>query len=49
MSATPTLKSALFVDFDNVYSGLRRLDVAYAEAFASVPLRWLNWVTSMGW
>ena len=46
MSATPTLKSALFVDFDNVYSGLRRLDVAYAEAFASDPLRWLNWVTT---
>ena len=46
MSGTSALKSALFVDFDNVYSGLRRLDVAYAEAFASDPLRWLNWVTT---
>ncbi|MEJ5895595.1 NYN domain-containing protein [Aquabacterium sp. G14] len=46
MSGTSVLKSALFVDFDNVYSGLRRLDVAYAEAFASDPLRWLNWVTT---
>ncbi|WP_290868330.1 NYN domain-containing protein [Aquabacterium sp.] len=39
------MKSALFVDFDNVYSGLRRLDLAYAEAFASDPLRWMNWLT----
>lgn len=46
MTGTTALKSALFVDFDNVYSGLRRLDVAYAEAFASDPLRWLNWVTT---
>lgn len=46
MSTPSTLKSALFVDFDNVYSGLRRLDMAYAEAFASDPLRWLNWVTT---
>lgn len=45
MSISP-LKTALFVDFDNVYSGLRRLDVAYAEAFASDPLRWLNWITT---
>ena len=46
MSTPSALKSALFVDFDNVYSGLRRLDMAYAEAFASDPLRWLNWVTT---
>lgn len=39
------MKSALFVDFDNVYSGLRRLDMAYAEAFASQPLRWMEWIT----
>ncbi|MDO9235027.1 MAG: NYN domain-containing protein [Aquabacterium sp.] len=40
------MKSALFVDFDNVYSGLRRLDFAYADAFASDPMRWMNWITT---
>ena len=40
------MKSALFVDFDNVYSGLRRLDVAYAERFASDPMRWMDWITT---
>jgi hypothetical protein len=40
------MKSALFVDFDNVYSGLRRLDNAYAEAFASDPMRWMNWIAN---
>jgi len=40
------MKSALFVDFDNVYSGLRRLDFAYADAFASDPMRWMDWITT---
>jgi len=40
------MKSALFVDFDNVYSGLRRLDPACADAFASDPMRWMNWITT---
>ena len=35
-------KCALFVDFDNVYLGLRRLDPPAAEAFASNPTRWLE-------
>jgi uncharacterized LabA/DUF88 family protein len=35
------LRCALFVDFDNVYLGLRRLDPAAAEAFASSPAHWL--------
>lgn len=39
------MKSALFVDFDNVYSGLKRLDSAFAETFAAEPMRWLDWVT----
>jgi hypothetical protein len=38
------LKSALFVDFDNVYSGLRKLDPAIADRFARQPLEWVNWV-----
>ena len=40
------MKSALFVDFDNVYSGLRRLDPSYADAFANDPLRWMDWITT---
>ena len=31
------MKSALFVDFDNVYSGLRRLDQETADQFARNP------------
>lgn len=36
------LRCALFVDFDNVYLGLRRLDPAAAEEFAGSPGRWLS-------
>lgn len=35
------VRCALFVDFDNVYIGLRRLDPAAAEAFATDPGHWL--------
>lgn len=35
------LRCALFVDFDNVYVGLRRLDPDAAEEFAGSPGRWL--------
>ena len=38
------MKSALFVDFDNIYSGLRKLDQAIADRFARQPLQWMNWV-----
>src|SRR5690606_12227427 len=38
----PRLRSALFVDFDNVYIGLRRLDPEAAEAFATSPGTWLS-------
>ncbi|MCP5250076.1 MAG: NYN domain-containing protein [Candidatus Accumulibacter sp.] len=38
------MKSALFVDFDNVYSGLRKLDQTIADRFAHQPLQWMNWV-----
>ncbi|MFC8193048.1 NYN domain-containing protein [Cellulomonas sp. NPDC057328] len=46
MSVTVTdqprvLRSALLVDFDNVYIGLKRLDPAAAEAFATEPGHWL--------
>jgi hypothetical protein len=36
------LRCALFVDFDNVYIGLQRLDPVAAEAFASAPAHWLT-------
>ena len=36
------LRCALFVDFDNVYIGLQRLDPSAAEAFASAPTHWLT-------
>ena len=39
------MKSALFVDFDNVYSGLRRLDPHAADRFTSQPLAWIGWLT----
>src|SRR6267378_1898428 len=38
------IRSALFVDFDNVYSGLQELDPNAAERFASDPSRWLRWI-----
>jgi hypothetical protein len=36
------LRCALFVDFDNVYTGLQRHDPGAAEAFASSPTQWLT-------
>jgi hypothetical protein len=39
------MKTALFVDFDNVFSGLRRLDPAYAHEFALRPSAWMKWLT----
>jgi hypothetical protein len=40
------LKSALFVDFDNIYSGLRQLDQSAADRFARSPMDWVNWMVS---
>lgn len=43
------MKSALFVDFDNVYSGLRQLDQASADRFARKPGEWVDWlIESLG-
>ncbi|WP_164983793.1 NYN domain-containing protein [Cellulomonas endophytica] len=44
LDSAPALRRhrcALFVDFDNVYLGLQRLDPRAAEAFASHPGDWL--------
>lgn len=38
------IKSALFVDFDNIYIGLSKSDPVAAERFAADPARWLAWL-----
>lgn len=43
-SVIQPLKTALYVDFDNIYLGLRQLDEAAAERFATDPARWLAWM-----
>jgi len=40
------MKSALFVDFDNVYSQLRQLQSDAAERFARHPSEWMGWLTN---
>jgi NYN domain-containing protein len=40
------LRSALFLDFDNIYLGLRKLDPEAADAFATTPEIWLTWLES---
>lgn len=42
------LRSALFIDFDNVFLGLRELDPKAAESFATNPRMWLDWLASGG-
>jgi len=44
MAEKKRLKSALFVDFDNIYLGLRQLDEDAAEQFAANPAHWLAWL-----
>ncbi len=44
MSTTEPLKTVLFVDFDNIYLGLKQLDEAAAERFGTDPGRWLSWM-----
>ncbi len=39
------MKSALFVDFDNVFSQLKQLQPQAAERFARNPLQWIRWLT----
>lgn len=40
------ISTAVFVDFDNVYLGLRNLDPGAAQAFASNPGAWLDALTA---
>ncbi|MBX6390471.1 MAG: NYN domain-containing protein, partial [Frankia sp.] len=38
------VRSALFVDFENIHLGLQRLDPAAANRFAVYPQGWLGWL-----
>jgi NYN domain len=38
------IKTALFVDFDNIYVGLDKIDPEAAQSFATYPARWLAWI-----
>lgn len=38
------IKTALFVDFDNIYLSLDKLDPIAADYFATDPARWLSWI-----
>lgn len=40
----PIVRSALFVDFDNVYINLKEHDEDAAAQFANSPDRWLTWL-----
>ncbi|MEM6796958.1 MAG: NYN domain-containing protein [Acidobacteriota bacterium] len=40
----PPLRSALFVDFDNIFLGLQRQQAEAADLFATGPDRWLKWL-----
>ena len=44
-AAARVLRSALFVDFDNVYSSLQLVDSLAAELFATSPDRLVAWLT----
>ena len=38
------VRTALFVDFDNIYLRLQQEDPRAAEQFATNPARWLDWL-----
>ncbi|HEX8070129.1 MAG TPA: NYN domain-containing protein [Pyrinomonadaceae bacterium] len=38
------IKTALYVDFDNIYVGLDKIDPEAAQSFATYPARWLAWI-----
>jgi hypothetical protein len=41
---TRAIKTAIFIDFDNVWIGLQKLHPRAAEQFAAQPREWLSWV-----
>ncbi|MBJ6724497.1 NYN domain-containing protein [Geomesophilobacter sediminis] len=44
MSDATMIRSALFVDFDNIYLNFNNQDQDLAKAFATRPERWLRWL-----
>ncbi len=44
MPDTDTVRAALYLDFDNVFSILHRQDEALSLAFATTPMRWRDWL-----
>jgi len=42
------VRVALFVDFDNIYLGLKKLDENAANAFATEPSKWMTWLENGG-
>jgi hypothetical protein len=40
------IRSALFIDFDSIYLGLRQMDPAIADRFATDQATWLGWIES---
>lgn len=40
------IRSALFIDFDSIYAGLRDMDPAIAERFATDQAAWIAWIES---
>ena len=46
MTANP-IRSALFIDFDNIYGGLTAdYDASVARSFATNPRKWIHWLSS---
>lgn len=43
------VRSALFVDFENIHMGLQRLDAAAANRFAVNPQCWLSWLEKLAY
>lgn len=41
------VRSALFVDLENIFIGLGRLDPEAAQRFATDPIRWLTWLETL--
>lgn len=42
--SVPIVRTALFVDFDNLFISLEQLDSSIAEQFASRPDKWMSWL-----
>ncbi len=43
------IRSALFVDFDNIFISLRDENPKAAEEFATNPNRWIEWLVHLDW